>query len=103
MKGVQYKKSMTLSDKTIYVGRPTMYGNPFKVDKQYCKVCGQRMAVDKFVLWLEGKFNTVRPELNKKRIKLLENIPLLRGYDLACWCQIDTPCHRDILLKMANK
>ncbi|MCX7008873.1 MAG: DUF4326 domain-containing protein, partial [Kiritimatiellaeota bacterium] len=26
----------------------------------------------------------------------------LRGKHLACWCRIGTPCHADVLLKIAN-
>jgi Domain of unknown function (DUF4326) len=26
----------------------------------------------------------------------------LRGYDLACWCPLDEPCHADVLLEIAN-
>ena len=28
---------------------------------------------------------------------------LLAGKNLACWCQLDQPCHADVLLKIANK
>jgi len=27
----------------------------------------------------------------------------LRGYDLACWCPLDEPCHADCLMKWANE
>lgn len=102
MKGIQYKRGMTLPDKTIYVGRPSVYGNPFKVNLQFCKKCGQQMAVAQFILWLDGTFDKVRPELIDRKIKLLGEIPSLKGNDLACWCEVGTPCHRDVLLKMAN-
>lgn len=26
----------------------------------------------------------------------------LRGKDLACWCPLDQPCHRDVWLELAN-
>lgn len=26
-----------------------------------------------------------------------------RGKNLACWCKLDSPCHADVLLKLANK
>jgi hypothetical protein len=26
----------------------------------------------------------------------------LAGHDLACWCQLDHPCHVDVLLELAN-
>lgn len=27
----------------------------------------------------------------------------LRGRDLACWCPLDQPCHADVLLEIANR
>jgi hypothetical protein len=26
----------------------------------------------------------------------------LRGHNLACWCALDRPCHRTVLLELAN-
>nr|WP_272896981.1 DUF4326 domain-containing protein [Mycolicibacterium tusciae] len=26
----------------------------------------------------------------------------LRGHDLVCWCPLDSPCHADVLLELAN-
>jgi hypothetical protein len=26
----------------------------------------------------------------------------LRGWDLACYCPLDQPCHADVLLELAN-
>jgi hypothetical protein len=26
----------------------------------------------------------------------------LRGKDLMCWCPLDSPCHADVLLELAN-
>ena len=31
------------------------------------------------------------------------NLHLLRGHDLACWCKLGSPCHRDVLLRYANE
>jgi hypothetical protein len=30
------------------------------------------------------------------------HLPELRGYDLACWCPVDGPCHGNVLLEVAN-
>ena len=27
----------------------------------------------------------------------------LRGFDLACWCALDGPCHADVLLERVNR
>lgn len=26
----------------------------------------------------------------------------LGGHDLSCWCPLETPCHADFLLRLAN-
>jgi hypothetical protein len=30
-------------------------------------------------------------------------IETLRGKNLACWCELDQPCHADVLLEIANR
>jgi hypothetical protein len=77
----------------VYVGRPTRWGNPFKVSdvtslNQNWK---QAEAVERFREWLssqDGLQAAVRKEL--------------AGKDLACWCRLDLPCHADVLLEVAN-
>jgi len=36
-------------------------------------------------------------------IEMINNLGQLRGKNLACWCKIGTPCHADVLLKLANQ
>lgn len=31
-----------------------------------------------------------------------EIVSALRGHDLACWCPLDSACHADVLLELAN-
>jgi Domain of unknown function (DUF4326) len=31
------------------------------------------------------------------------HVQALRGKHLACWCPIGSPCHADVLLKLANE
>jgi hypothetical protein len=74
---------------TVYVGRPTKWGNPFEYqNRQKC--------VDAYrnVLELHKKDS---PEWFEKYITPL------RGKNLACWCLLDQPCHADVLLELANK
>lgn len=74
---------------TVYVGRPTKWGNPWGIDQTR----GSRAeAVRLFQLWLTDR----RPDLcNAVRRDLA-------GRDLACWCPLDQPCHADVLLAIAN-
>ena len=72
---------------TVYVGRPTKWGNPFRVgrdgDAQEC--------VEKYREWLQGQTELVDQARQE-----------LAGKHLACWCPLDHPCHADVLLEIAN-
>ena len=50
------------------------------------------------------------PELEERRQRILDHLPLLRGKDLACWCEDwdgtgDPPqgCHAEVLLELAKR
>lgn len=73
---------------TIYVGRPTMWGN-YAADGSHATY-----AVACFQRWVD----TEASEAWKGRAKID-----LRGKNLACWCAIDQPCHADVLLKIPNQ
>lgn len=75
-----------LPEGAVYVGRPTKFGNPFKVEKPSDR--GQ--AVLKFKEWIY-----TQPQL----IEAIQRE--LRGKDLVCWCA-PRACHADILLEIAN-
>lgn len=70
----------------VYVGRPTKWGNPFKVG-----VDGTRAAVI-------GKYESYL----RNTPKLLAALPELRGKHLECWCAPQS-CHADVLLRLANQ
>lgn len=87
---------------TKYVGRGSLYGNPFRVAKSLFElkyggafiVESPEEAVEKFCEWIrhtpEGRFVASSAAGN------------LWGKDLACWCPTDQPCHADVLLEIAN-
>ena len=64
---------------TIYVGKPTKWGNYLGDLQQY--------------------ENTIRYLIDTDPAF---DIGELKGKNLACWCRLDQPCHADILLKIAN-
>ena len=70
----------------VFVGRPSKWGNPFKIGRD-----GSRSVVIlKYRDWL----------LNNE--PLMEALPELKGRDLYCFCS-PLPCHADVLLELANK
>jgi len=101
----------------IYVGRPTIWGNPFWHAQRFAgrdfSLRCYRMAVDgiwnpdKLKDMPDGPFHVACKDFGDW-IKLFPYGPreeakrALRGKDLACWCPLDQPCHADILLEVAN-
>lgn len=104
-------KGWRMPEGAVSVCRPSIWGNPFRVDD--CREAGYRgsdaelsaRCVDAFEAWL-GPFwrtNWVGPESEAARKRILDNLADLRGKDLACWCALDQPCHADALLRLANE
>lgn len=101
--------------KPIYVGRPTLYGNPFQI----ARVAGGLWVV--FVDAANGvtgrEVATVSSERDARQIAVDNFKAMLRtpggaeqaeffgwklhGRNLMCWCPIGMPCHADVLLRLA--
>lgn len=87
----------------VYVGRPTPWGNPFRVpippdvavDLYRDLVTTGRAVHDGHVFEraARGPLNVPTPEIIRDR---------LAGKDLVCWCPPEGPCHADVLLELAN-
>ena len=70
----------------VYVGRPSLFGNPFKV--------GEDGTIDECLEnYREHITGLLEYEAKRK----------LKGKNLSCWCKLGDPCHADILLKLANQ
>jgi hypothetical protein len=71
-------KGWKMPANAIYVGRPTVWGNPYVVGSELMN--GETLTAEKAV------------ELYEQH----------RADNLACWCALDEPCHADVLLRIAN-
>lgn len=106
-------KGWRMPEGAVYVGRPTKWGNPFKVGEGWdapfvwhlesydessnrdgLVALTPAMAVEMF----RESFGQT-PELIAARSQWCAE---LRGKDLACYCPLDQPCHADVLLEWAN-
>jgi hypothetical protein len=87
----QRTKGWRMPANTVYVGRPTKWGNPYRVE-----LFGGDRAM---VVELFRKFAAFN---NDGGATLRKNALELRGKHLACWCPLDQPCHADVLLELAN-
>jgi len=88
-------KGWTMPPNTVYVGRGSKWGNPFKVgnpDNEERLEYTAEESLKWYRLWVLGKIQVTK-ELD---------INDLRGKNLACWCPLDKPCHADFLLELAN-
>ena|SRR3990172_7279192 len=88
-------KGWRMPPNTLYVGRPTKWGNPYRIDELSHDDPPQPLMAKECVELFE--IYTV-PELIEDG--LLEE---LRDKNLSCWCKIGEPCHADVLLRMANR
>jgi hypothetical protein len=87
------------------VDRSSRFGNPCKVAllRELGYVDPQTAAVDNFRTWLDGsRSNAPTDEADRRRERILADLHLLRGKDLACTCSLDEACHGDVLLHRAN-
>lgn len=82
------KKNYRLPENSVYVGRPTKWGNPFRIGKE------AESAEDAVELYKEHLQNNYAI-ITRAQIEL-------KGKNLVCWCKPGQPCHADILLIVAN-
>ncbi len=96
---LQIRRGQRHPENTKSVKRPTRWGNPFKADIGHKDspeeaLVKRARVVEQFARWLE---NT--PEGRAVAAAARE----LRGFNLACACPLDGPCHGEILLRIANE
>ncbi|MGW2740538.1 DUF4326 domain-containing protein [Streptomyces sp. NPDC001288] len=100
----------------VIVSRPSRFGNPFTIkDAIEADMGNPRSAcASNFAEWLrvgtedgwyEETYRIGRQVLDRRRI--LADLHLLRGKDLACTCPLPEPgqpdhCHAAVLLRLAN-
>lgn len=74
----------------VFVGRPSKWGNPYKVGTRAAPTHEAAVVLfrDYLARWPE-MVEAARHEL--------------KGKTLVCWCRPDQPCHADVLLEVANQ
>ena len=115
----------------INVARPSLWGNPFYVresglyrkefsvrHENFTEIIAsfetkreaQAEAVRLFEIWFDdtvadpgSDLYVFRQKYGWKGFSLACAVNMLRGKDLMCWCALDDPCHRNVLLRKANK
>ncbi len=97
-------KGWRMPPNTVYVGRPTKWGNPYRLTAyKFADADGQpapydkRAAVEMAVRDYEMALHTGVLNVSVSDVR-----GHLRGKNLACFCPLDQPCHADVLLELAN-
>lgn len=99
MPRVYNKRHNNYPPNSVYVGRPSKWGNPHPVD-QPCKRCStpekqvvhaRGEAVAAFEADIEGDQSGIKERIKRE----------LAGQNLICWCA-PQKCHADVLLRIAN-
>jgi hypothetical protein len=92
MKRIQRKRTRgwRMPPNTVYVGRPSQWGNDF--------VVGKDGTADECITKYREYF--IKPTLQVHGMAYFEE---LRCKDLACFCQLDQPCHADVLIDLLAK
>jgi hypothetical protein len=91
-------KGWKMPPNTMSVARPTIWGNPFRVgmlgvpDAAAAVALFERAVKRRDILDDRARFIFAGDRLNA----------FVRGKNLACWCNLDSPCHADVLLRLAN-
>ena len=107
-----------MPENTVYVGRPTKWGNPFKLrgDQIYINAAYRRKILSPWVWYGVGDIddvvhlfkmmvihNCVNADMQHwhEHFKKL-NLDELKGKDLACFCPLNKPCHADFLIELVE-
>jgi hypothetical protein len=85
---IQYTRGYKLNRNAIRVGANTSFANPYDTPAQY-------------EAWLNGELKTTGT-LEARRRWILAHLHLLYDKNLVCECDLDSPCHADVLLRMAH-
>jgi putative transposase len=98
MQRIQRKrtKGWRMPKNTIYVGRPSKWGNPYTIENvpqigEAPKIFSVMYAYRQY---LQNRIVTDH--------QFFEELKQLKGKNLACWCKLNEPCHADILLEVLN-
>lgn len=97
-------KGWKMPPNTAYVGRQSLWGNPFVVgvhgDRERCMT----LYVALFYGFLNIAVERDCIEAQRRVMYQIQHgLGRLAGKQLCCWCPPDALCHADVLLHLANK
>jgi len=126
------QKGFRMPENTVYVGRGSRWGNPFRViqysDKKWAiKTDGSDKCSEILVKHCHAVYDTkseavidaikcydywllpythkegTMSEFYQSMAIMDDAMQNLKGKNLACWCRLDESCHADLLLTLVNR
>ncbi len=97
----QRTRGWKMPPNTVYVGRPSKWGNPFRIGMWRGYTAADAVADFRRFIDREPVVRSCENTFGKPPTRD-EIATALRGKNLACWCALDQPCHADVLLDLAN-
>ena len=93
MPRVLNRKTDHIGRGAVYVGRPTKFGNPWRVgaDLRTGRPIDRTEAIERYRTFLMNNSYLLAAAKTE-----------LKGKDLVCWCA-PLSCHADVLLEIANE
>lgn len=86
---------------TKCVDRSTSWGNPFIVGQQKWLADPDGNPVSVYVSDADAAVRWFTWYVQQSEDRM-DQVRTLRGFNLACFCPLDAPCHADVLLSLAN-
>lgn len=111
-------KGWRMPEGAVYVGRPSLFGNPWHPNdgaawnvpaRERRDWCIRKYEQEMGHLGLLSDYGWVAPlkadHLRACGLATMADYArqMLVGMDLVCWCPLDAPCHADVLLRIANE
>lgn len=101
------RKGWSLPVNTVVVtrGPGKRWGNPWRVGEPGIPDAAEavrRFRVATMGFMSNGSFCPPRSAPDSYIGCIIASAHELRGKNLACWCPLDSPCHADVLLEIAN-
>lgn len=93
-------KGWKMPPNTVYVGRPSIYGNPYYISDNCQHLSWFRADLLKEAAAVGGPTDKSH-EWSEHFWRMSRSLYLIKGKNLACWCP-PGPCHADVLLELAN-
>lgn len=89
----KYKLSPDLDCQDVYIGRPSILGNPFAMTAE----SDRSEVIEKYRLWLWRQIQ-LKGRVYKELIKIALLVLAGKKIRLVCYCS-PKPCHGDIVIK----